>query len=96
MLIVSDNDMFPMLNEKGSGRVGWDVARNSLEACGGGGTMVLQINESLRTYGDYPSLLERLRRDGWNVSLVDSMEQLVAFAQAFARMNYDHQSRQRN
>ena len=47
ILIVSDNDMFSMLDEKGNGRVGWDVARESLARCGGGGTFVLQLPQAM-------------------------------------------------
>ncbi len=35
VLIISDSDMFRMLDEQGNRRVGWDVAREALERCGG-------------------------------------------------------------
>jgi hypothetical protein len=91
LLIVSDNDMFSMLNEKGNGRQGWDVARESLQRCGGGGTFVLQLPEPVLA-GTWPQAtgkyMARMKQDGWNVSLVDSLEQLVAFARQFSRTNY--------
>jgi hypothetical protein len=92
ILIVSDNDMFTMLNEKGNKRVGWDVAREALGRCGGGGTFVLQLPAQVLSgsWGQpVQENLERMKRDGWNVSLVDSMDQLVAFARQFSRMNFD-------
>lgn len=91
ILIVSDNDIFQMLNQSGSGRIGWDVARESFERCGGGGTFVLQITEAMlsSSWGQpTKEYLDRLRQMGWNVSLVDSLEQLVAFARQFSRMNF--------
>jgi hypothetical protein len=91
ILIVSDNDMFSMLDETASRRVGWDVARQALARCGGGGTFVLQLPEVMLNsdWGQQGRThLERLRGDGWNVSLVDSMEQLVAFARRFSRSSF--------
>jgi hypothetical protein len=82
ILIVSDHDMFSMLDEKGNKRKGWDVARQSLGQCGGGGTFVLQLHQQTHEY------LDRLRREGWNVACVNSMEQLVEFARAFSKLNY--------
>ncbi len=32
--------------------------------------------------------LERMHHQGWHTHLVDSMEQLIAFARAFSRMNF--------
>jgi hypothetical protein len=92
ILIVSDNDMFKMLDEQGSRRIGWDVAREALGRCGGGGTFVLQLSSAMlagkwsrRAQDD----IERLQRDGWQVSLVDSLEQLVVFARQFSRTNFE-------
>ncbi len=92
ILIVSDNDMFQMLDESGSGRIGWDIAAESLQCCGGGGTFVLQLpGWARRSDGSQPvhGSLDRMKRDGWGVSLVDSMEELVAFARHFSRQNFD-------
>lgn len=93
ILIVSDNDMFSMLAERGNGRLGWDVAREALPIGGGGGTMVLQLGARMREYGDYPAHLERLQQTGWEVALVDSMEELVAFAANFSRRNFEQKPR---
>jgi hypothetical protein len=81
-----------MLDEIGNGRLGWDVARESLARCGGGGTFVLQLPEALlsSTWGQYVNpYLSRMRQENWNVSLVDSLEQLVAFARQFSRTNFE-------
>ena len=91
VLIISDNDMFSMLDETGSGRVGWEVARESLRRCGGGGTFVLQLPGIARSES-WPQAtrqyVQRIANDGWNVSLVNSMEELVAFAREFSRRNF--------
>jgi hypothetical protein len=90
ILVISDSDMFRMLDEEGSGRVGWDVARQSLQACQGGGTYVLQLPGYLESQspGYGKEYLERMRLDGWNVHLVNSLEELLAFARQFSRMTY--------
>jgi hypothetical protein len=85
VLIVSDHDMFRMLAAKGSGRLGWDVAAEALEQCQGGGSFVLHIPRSRNEHSD----IERLRQMGWNVDLVNTQEELVAFAQQFSRRNYE-------
>lgn len=82
VLIVSDHDMFSMLDELGSGRKGWEIAGESLARCGGGGTFVLQLHEPTHQY------IDRLRKEGWNVACINSMEQLVEFARRFSQLNY--------
>lgn len=91
ILIVSDNDIFSMLEQEGDGRLGWDVALESLRRCGGGGTYVLQLPQAVMS-DKWPQAvrenIDRMKRDGWAVSLVDSMEELVAFARQFSKTNY--------
>jgi hypothetical protein len=91
VLIISDNDMFSMLDERGSGRIGWDVASESLQRCGGGGTFVLQLPGQTRS-ANWPQAtqkyLTRIQGMGWNVGLVNSMEELVAFATQFSRAKF--------
>lgn len=91
ILIVSDNDLFQMLRETGDGRVGWDVASEAIACCGGGGTYVLQLPSNLMSspWGTTVTPeLQRMRDQGWQTHLVDSMEQLIAFAHAFSRTNF--------
>jgi len=91
ILIVSDNDIFSMLEQKGDDRLGWDVALESIKRCGGGGTYVLQLPQAVMS-DKWPQAvranLDRMKSDGWAVSLVDSMEELVAFARQFSKTNY--------
>ncbi len=93
VLVVSDCDIFHMLDESADGQLGWDVAREAVKRCGGGATYVLQLpgvtlpsNKSRNNQFD--EKLDRMRADGWGVHLVNSMEELLAFAKQFTRQNY--------
>lgn len=93
MLIVSDNDMFSMLDSEAAGRSGWDVARDTL-ALAGGGTFVLELPEHVRSAKwsqNTDGYLNRIRGLGWAVSCVSSMEELIEFARQFSRGRFgDH------
>lgn len=89
VLIISDSDMFTVLEQKGSGRVGWDVARETASLCGGGATYVLQIAGGaniLNSNAGYKFL--DMKSSGWNVHLVDSMDELLVFARQFSQSKY--------
>ena len=92
ILIVTDNDIFGMLEEKKKEKFGWDVARESLGQARGGGTYVLQLPGYLMAQEKAQRVVhpgcERMRRDGWNVANVNSMEDLVEFARRFSRTAY--------
>ncbi|CAN5239070.1 hypothetical protein BH11PLA2_BH11PLA2_09670 [soil metagenome] len=91
MLIVSDNDMFSMLDSKAGKQSGWDVARKALEAAGGGGTFVLELPEQVRSSQwsqNTTGYLERIRAMGWTVAIVSSMDELVAFGRQFSRQQF--------
>lgn len=88
VLIVSDYDMFAMLNEMGDQRLGWDVAREAVSACRGGATYVLQLPGYDGRDKQYGPQIERMRTDGWDVHLVNSMEELLVFAREFCRRHY--------
>lgn len=88
ILIVSDNDMFSMLDSKSGKRTGWDVARAAVESAGAGGTFVLELPEYTRSdsWGQQTGgYLERIAAMGWNVSIVSSMDELIEFARSFSR-----------
>ena len=89
ILVVSDYDMFAMLAESGNDRLGWDVAREAAQLSGGGATYVLQLPGYVGGLdSQYRGQIERMTADGWNVHLVNSMEELLAFARQFSRMQY--------
>jgi hypothetical protein len=81
ILIITDNDIFGLLNRAEGVRMGWDVARDAAAAARGGATYVLQ------TMGVHPGE-DRMRQDGWRVAHVDSMEGLVKFGKAFSAEKY--------
>jgi hypothetical protein len=88
ILIVSDNDMFSMLDSKAKQVTGWDVARQAVERAGGGGTFVLELPEMVRqsTWSQNTAgYLDRIRAMGWNVAIVSSMEELIEFGREFSR-----------
>lgn len=80
VLLVSDSDWFRMLHEHARG---WDIAREVAARAGGGATAVLQLAPERWRDG-----LARLAEAGWAVHLVRDVEELVAFARAFARARY--------
>jgi hypothetical protein len=80
ILVVSDHDIFTMLNEVPDG---WAIARDALERAGGGGTLVLELS-----FSGLEKKLDRLRTFGWNVHPVKNQDELLAFARAFSRSHY--------
>jgi hypothetical protein len=82
LLHISDEGI-DTLREDGD-RPDGTTARESLARCGGGATMVLQLFEDLE---DYPALTA-FREEGYDVYRVGTLEELLAFAQAFARRHY--------
>jgi hypothetical protein len=88
MLIVSDNDMFSMLDSKAGKRSGWEVAEEALGLAGGGGTFVLELPEQVRAAQwsqNTSGYVARIRETGWSAAIVSSMEELIEFARNFSR-----------
>lgn len=79
ILVVSDSDIFHMLGEL---KDGWEIAQKAVALAGGGGTFVLQIPGKTKQ-------TERMEEIGWKVSIVRNQEELVAFAHAFSKANYE-------
>ncbi len=89
ILVISDGDMFRMLDESGNDRLGWDVAREAVAACGGGATFVLQLHDDFRKH--YAQPMQRMQHIGWSTHLVNSMEELLVFARQFSRQTWQRQ-----
>lgn len=86
ILIVSDYDMFAMLDTTDKRKLGWIVAKEAVERCRGGATYVLQLPGYSNTQGrGYSEKIDRMRSDGWNVHVINSMEELLVFAKQFSR-----------
>jgi hypothetical protein len=86
--ILSDSDLFVILDDAKEQPSGWEVAKRALDSARGGGTVVLHMPTNR-----VPSQVERLRADGWSVHFVSAMEELVAFARAFAKRTYEEEAR---
>ncbi|MBF0635344.1 MAG: VWA domain-containing protein [Nitrospinae bacterium] len=82
ILIVTDNDIFYMLNET---KNGWEIMTEALAKAGGGGTCLLNVPSPYGT----DKQIEQLQNIGWNVSLVSNEEEMVRFARQFAKLKYD-------
>ncbi len=90
ILIITDNDIFSMLDSKNKEGKGWDIAEHALAECRGGGTFVLQLPAYLmnRAADAINPKTARMQQQGWEVANVDSMELLIEFAQAFSKRAY--------
>lgn len=84
VMIVSDSDIFAMLQEK-DGR-NWDVTATANTVAGGGGTFVLNLPQGLKSH---PKEVARLNGMGYDVHAISSWEGIVAFARAFSRKHYE-------
>lgn len=82
LLVVTDSDIFHMLAETEGG---WEILAESVEAAGGGATLVLdRMDENY-----YADQLLRVQAAGWDIHHVSEQKHLVAFARQFARRHYD-------
>ncbi|PKL41532.1 MAG: hypothetical protein CVV41_18250 [Candidatus Riflebacteria bacterium HGW-Riflebacteria-1] len=85
LLIVSDDDIFSMLQATGpDGSLNYDIAERALLRAGGGGTFVLHSSSSWHSEG-----VKKLEKMGWAVHYVTKEEEMVEFARAFARQFYN-------
>ena len=84
IVIVTDNDIFSMLNaDTHTDQTNWELAEIALKNAGGHGTMVLHSPP------DYNNdLVRRLQKMGWNVYYVTNETELLKFAAEFSQQNY--------
>ena len=81
----SNHALLSRLSRIGGGRsFRVDVAQQAVLLAGGGGTFVLEISRS-----QYRRQVERMEHIGWTVYTVTSQEELLAFAHAFSKANYE-------
>lgn len=80
ILIVSDHDIFAMLEEKTGGRTGWKIAQEALAAARGGGTFVLHMPPEWE-----PKKTGLMSKQGWLVHGIQAWEDIVPFAREFSR-----------
>jgi len=85
ILHISDDGITTMFANDEKNNSGWDVARTALTKARGGGTMVLNLYRDWQKDAD----LQRAHDEqGWQIHVVRSWEDLVAFARWFSRLKY--------
>lgn len=91
VLVISDDGVDTMFEKDERGNSGWDVARMALEKGRSGGTMVLNL------WSDWQSneTLVKAHGEGWDIHRVKDWDELVEFARAFSKANYDKEEKQR-
>ena len=98
VLLLTDNDLFMMLEQDGvdrqqkqSGR-GWKVAGETVARCGAGGTIVFELPRYLMNQKRAAAVVHpgraRLETQGWATAEVGGEDELIAFARRFARMKF--------
>ncbi len=94
LLMISDDGIDTMFAGDERGNSGWDVAASALRAAGAGGTMALAMPpwaiEYYRTQGSAAqAALQRAEQEqGWQVSIVNGLPDLLAFARTFSKRHY--------
>ncbi len=89
VLVISDDGVTTMFDNDERGDSGWDVSNKALDQAGGGGTMVLNLNNDWKNDAN----LVRAHERGWQIFRVQSWEDLVAFARAFSQAHYGQKSK---
>lgn len=85
ILLVTDHDIYSMLDEKHSGQLGWDVAREAAEKARAGATYVLHMPPEWEA-----ERIARMHGDGWDVHCIQEWEDIVDFARQFSRAKYQN------
>jgi hypothetical protein len=74
-----------MFDKDEKGNSGWDISRVALEKARGGGTMALNL---WGRWEDNADLKRAHDEQGWQISVVRTWEELVAFARQFSELKY--------
>lgn len=91
ILMISDEGIDTMFDKDERRNSGWDVAASALQAAGAGGTMALRTwraGDIASILEHYPVLQRAAREQGWQISAIHRMEDLLEFARAFSRRHY--------
>jgi len=83
LVVVTDQDIFRMLDSGAKTKNGWEIAREALQKVRGGGTYVLHIPSEW----DTPET-KRMQAEGWEVSRIVNWEDILAFARDFSRAKW--------
>jgi hypothetical protein len=85
LLVISDDGVTTMFDKDEKGNSGWDISRVALEKARGGGTMALNL---WGRWEDNADLKRAHDEQGWQISVVRTWEELVAFARQFSELKY--------
>ncbi len=92
IMIITDNDIFSMLDQTNGGKIGWEIAKQAATNARGGATYVLQLPRYLMNQAGARQVIapgeSRMLSDGWNVAHVDSTDEMIQFARRFSQASY--------
>jgi hypothetical protein len=83
ILIITDQDIFSMLDGLQGERLGWTVAAEAMQKARGGATFVMHMPGSWEDQN-----LRRMEEIGWDIHRLYDWQELVAFARTFSRKTY--------
>lgn len=85
VMVISDEGIDTMFQNDEKGISGWETARTALERGRAGGTLALNLYGKPEQY----SWAVAAKDIGWDISVVRTLEDLVAFAREFSRKQYE-------
>jgi hypothetical protein len=90
LMIVSDDGVTTMFDKDEKNNSGWLIASEALKKAGGGGTMVLNLQQNWETtaYREYEKIKKARDTGGWDVYPINKWDDLTAFARSFSRRHY--------
>lgn len=92
VLVISDDGVTTMFDQDERGGSGWDIARLALARARGGGTLALNIPAEWETlvsrHHEYGRLVRARTEVGWDIRVVATWPDLVAFAREFSRRKF--------
>lgn len=92
ILIITDNDIFGMLDQTNAGKTGWEIAKQAAVNARGGATYVLQLPPYLMNQTGAKKVINpgesRMLSDGWNIAHVDTADEMMLFAKRFSQASY--------
>ncbi len=83
IVIVTDYDIFTMLDGKDEHVSGWEMAAEALQKARGGGTYLLHMAASEKDQN-----VRRMVSEGWDTYFLTDWRHVTAFAQAFSHRHY--------
>lgn len=90
LMIVSDDGVTTMFDKDEKNNSGWIIASEALKKAGGGGTMVLNLQQNWETspYKEYEKIKKARDAAGWDIYQINEWNDLTAFARSFSKRHY--------